>query len=262
MGSRSTKAVLIGGMSLVIVSVAGYLVWHMMRPFDATMKTVLAKNEAIKSYVANVKTTSAGTDRTIVVDGIYTIDRARGAFASFSTTTLSAETLKKPLIFSVNDISIGADVYTKVESNNPSFKLSVPVSSKWLHFKAPAIPMDYANVAVNGPILDNLRILDSEGAYIWPLKGPETATWATETLAKYTLRLSGKTPPLDNGTLRSLSEHIGKNGTIELWIDTNAAEIRHMVFQGDSYRSTTTISSLNSPVVVEVPEGDEETVIQ
>lgn len=148
---------------------------------------------------------------------------------------------------------MGNEVYTKVETDSELLMSTIPHSPLWRHFTRDSIPQPFINIAVSGPILDNLLILSRGGSYLALAASHGTEPWGDEMLVHYTFTLSEEGQKSIGGTLGTLLGRVGESGYVDVWIDEASAEPRYMVFQGENYSSTTTISAINIPKAIEPP---------
>ena len=97
----------------------------------------------------------------------------------------------------------------------------------------------------------SLAILGSHGTYLSLRGEPRDLPLASSTVHVYTFVLSKKAAAVTGGTLKSLIQRIA-TGTVEVFID-DAASVKSIVVNGDGYNSTSTILSVNTPVMIETP---------
>ena len=117
----------------------------------------------------------------------------------------------------------------------------------WHHLSANSVSEDLRDVAVYGPILDDLALFRDNGTYVSALKN--YGADSVSTLINYAFKLSGH-GPTGKPTLSALLGHIGADGSIDVWIDPESKLIRVMHFSGASYSSTTTINSYQAPIII------------
>lgn len=218
---------------------------------DALLRAVIEEVALIQSYTQDVETRINLDDRVMEVRGMYHIDRDRRMFASFATTTLFIPGEGRPHEFSLENVAIDRDVYTRVRTESDLLSASIPHSETWLHFRSTDIPERFQNIAVPGPILDNLRLFERDGAYLTLVsKTPSDMTFQ-ESLTKFTFHASGE-EIFSEDTLAALLERIG-NGVIETWVDPETRGVRALRFTNGSYHSTTTIENINTPFAIQAP---------
>ncbi len=208
---------------------------------------------SVTSYSQFVETEMKFPDRTLNIIGTYDVDTQNKRFASYSTTTLLIARDTKGHIFTHQDIAIGDDVYTKVETYDNLLTSSIQSSAKWQSFKSNAIPRQLASIAIAGPIQDNLSLLAENGKYLTFAKKQDVTQWGTESLLRYTFTLSSYAFEVSDGPLNAAVKRIGKNGMIDVWIDPTTFEVRHLLFTNPPYTSTTTISRMNTPLPIVAP---------
>ncbi len=126
----------------------------------------------------------------------------------------------------------------------------------WHAFNKNSIPSQFKDIAVSGPTLDNLLLFRDSGSYVTLVEKKGDAVWGDETFSRYMMKLSPDAPENPGGTLGTLLQRL-RGGTIDIWIDDQSM-VRHMVFQNDNYRSTTTLSNLNAPPAILPPTLREE----
>lgn len=214
-------------------------------PFDATLERAFEVASSIGAHTEIVDTHVIVSDRILYIEGTYESNKALDAYAAYSTTTILLPDLpvnNQSHTFTHQNISIGNDVYTKIETESPVLLSSIPASPQWRHFTRSAIPREFADIAVPGPIIENLRLLDQGGTYLRLIQARGEEVLGSTTLRRYELELSGKKT---SGNLQTVMDRIGK-GRIDLWIDESTSLPYMMVFRGPGYFATTTISLLNS----------------
>jgi hypothetical protein len=155
--------------------------------------------------------------------------------------------------FTLQDVSIGRDVYVKIDTDSPALAKTIPASPQWRHFDALGIPPQFEGIATAGPILDNLRIFSEKGAYLdfQHKVGPETI--GELSLVRYTFRLSSRRPADPDDSLVSIMDEIA-DGTVEVWIDPDHM-VRMLSFRSPGYSSTTTLSAIDIPQDIGPPAG-------
>lgn len=219
---------------------------------DAPILSAIAKASALTMYSQRVETRLTLPDRSLSISGIYHVDRSHSAFEALSTTTLGGA--GPGLVFTLHNISLGDQVYVKVETPSPLLAKSIPASPQWRHFSARGIPPQFTGIAIAGPILDNLLIFSENGAYLSFEHKVGAEAFGDTQLARYTFRLSDKIPTDAQGTLAAILDHIG-TGTVEVWVDESAEEVRGLSFRAVGYSSTTTLSHLEESPGIAPPAG-------
>ncbi len=250
--------------SLVVLALFFFILtsagmWFYLTPapleYDELLKKTLDTVPEIRTYSQKVETTVFLSDRKLHVEGMYSLNGPDSSFSSDATTTLSFFEGKqlKTSVFTLHNISIGNDVYVKVHTNDPQLQTTIPHSPSWRHFERTHIPPEFTNIAVSGPVLDNLLLLKEGGAYLSLIESHGTSEWNDAAYARYTFELSKEASVNLGGTLGSLMQRIGDTGTIDIWIDEAEARVKYMVFNGENYHSTTTISAINTPPIIVPP---------
>jgi hypothetical protein len=100
-------------------------------------------------------------------------------------------------------------------------------------------------------VLHNLALFSGNGKYLRLSAKPETFDIGGENLALYRFTLSPLITEVEGGTLESLIQRIG-SGEVFVVID-DTPRIRRIAIYGENYISTTTITSLNGAVPIEIP---------
>ncbi len=240
--------------------VSGYLFYTggLSGLWDKRLQKALNAVQSPHSYEMFDTTHATLSGRTIDIVGLYTLDLDARRFQSVSTTTLTLLDERAPKnthSFTLQHRSIGDDVYVLIDTASPLLRKTIPYSSAWQHFKADAIPERYVDIAVPGPILDNLALLGSGGGYLSPSGKTSDRTMASTTYHVYPFRLSPKTAEVTVGPLKSLIDLIA-TGTVEVWVD-DTPSVRMMHISADGYVSTTTILGVNTPLEVTAPTSSE-----
>jgi hypothetical protein len=210
---------------------------------DELLRRALANIPTIQAYTQHVTTETDIAGRVLHVAGIYHIDRAHNRFSSSATTTLTIPDGSEPQIFNLANVSIGEDVYVKVETADESLRSRIPHSPEWKHFNRIQIPDALKDIAIAGPILDNLLLFSEGGMYLDLVDNRGKEDFQGENLARYSFTLGG-TPKDIGGTLQTLMGRI-ENGSVDIWVDPDSAQIRHMVIARAEYHSTTTFENIN-----------------
>lgn len=242
-----TTLVVVG---VLLTGVYLYRVSHPAPP-DPLLVSTFEKASQVFSYAQEDRTEALVGDRRLVIRGTYLVDRARNRYASVSTTTVYAPPQKTGQSFTLSNISIGSDVFSRMETGGVAPGTSVPASSQWHRFSSNAIPEEYLGIAVPGPLLDQLRLFAEKGSYLdfverLPANPP------SDGLVGYRFKLSGRAPPSPGGTLEALIQHVG-TGTIDAWIDPQDATIRSVIITNVGYRATTSLSRFDETLDIEPP---------
>ncbi len=236
------------------ILVCAYLLLHSqerspLTPRDPLIIAALEKAAHTQRYAQEVRTEAIFPGRHLRIEGTYLVDRERNRYASVATTTVVTPRGTSGTAFTLKNISVEGDVYTQVSSKDPSVLASFGDPGVWSHFSATAIPEKFAGIAIPGPILDNLRILEDDGSYLSPAG---TSTRDTKTgLTRYAFTLAPAHHGAPAGTLQALMGHIA-NGAVDVWVDDDA-NVRLLAFTGPDYRSTTTVSRLGEDLRIESP---------
>ena len=244
-------------LSIVIVMlVAGTLAYEHFhqRPdtLDPAAKKILDQAGSAHSYIAEVETQVNVGNKSLHIIGTYLIDSSANRFASFSTTTLlSSKGRDTESSFTLGNISIGDDVYTRIQTSSPALMKTIQHSATWQHFKSNAIPPSYVGIATPGPVLDNLLLVGENQRYLTFVK-KSSERKNGHVVQRYTFKLS-KTIAKAGGTLEALSGRITSDGIIDIWIDTASSTLLSLIFTNNTYHSTTTVSMLNAPLSILPP---------
>lgn len=233
---------------VIIIASGGFYYWYYIKNAslrDEFFNEAMRKIPEIQSYSQHVETKTQLKDRKIRVSGNYDIDKTNKKFNSSFTTTLFILDMSQGNqnhSFTLENISIGKDIYIKIGTDSEFLK-SITKTNGWEHYTARNVPPKYSNIAVTGPIIDNLQLFTNNGRYI---KVTDKAV-IEEDLLKYSLKLSEKAfTNKGSQILGTLAERISKNGIINVWIDQETLYIKKMEFKNDPYWSLTEISNINS----------------
>lgn len=218
---------------------------------DALLRNTFANAPVIHAYTQHVATETDIAERTLRVEGVYHINRTSSSFSSSATTTLTIPDGSEPQVFNLANVSVGEDVYVKVETADESLRSRIPHSPEWRHFNRLQIPDAFKDIAIAGPILDNMLLFSENGVFLRLVDNRGREDWGSESLARYSFTLKN-TPESVGGTLRTLFDRIG-DGTVDIWVDPDRAEVRHMVVASDAYYSTTTFSNVNHTPDIAAP---------
>jgi len=213
--------------------------------FDDLMLKVLAQTALQTSYAERAETQVRVSGRYLWIDGIYKIDLKNDLFAALSTTTLGeadGSARRTTQIFTLSNISVGKEVYFNLETRSKELGYIMTEGAGWHAYKSDAIPSRLTNIAVSGPILDDLALFRDDGMYLTPVRKIEKRM---NNLVGYELKLSGKSPTTD-GPLSSLIGRIGNTGKIYVWVDEKTTSISSVHFSGNGYESTTTILNFDT----------------
>lgn len=244
------KIVTLGAVLAVLLG--GYI-YRTTRPAppDPLLQAVFAKASAVEQYAQEDRTEALVGDRRLVIRGTYLVDRAHNSYASVATTTVYTPPQKTGQSFTLSNISIGNEVYSKMEVGGVAPHTSIPSEETWHRFASNAIPDDYVGIAVPGPLLDDLRLFSENGSYLTLMEQLPAPTASSSPLG-YRFRLSGKLPPSPGGTLEALIGHIG-TGTIDAWIQPWDATIQTIAIHAVGYHATATLSRFDEALSIEAP---------
>lgn len=241
--------------AFVIVGVIARYFATLPPKLDGPILRVLEQIAYIDSYTQIVETEVTFPSRLLQISGTYYNNEAEGRFATLSTTTLSMLDQPDDLrshSFTHENIAIENDIYTRIQTDSPILRKSIKNGKEWWHFHKGSIPKPFENIAIAGPILDSLMLLSEGGKYITLLEKHGVDLWGDKKLLRYTFKTSNITPSVD-GALKALVARIGKDGTIDVWIDETEPTVKYLVFKNDGYHSTTTISGINNPHLIAPP---------
>lgn len=225
---------------------------------DTQLQAALQAVQSHRMYEATVETATALSDRSIVVFGLYRLDFERNRFGTYATTTLTIprnKATERTHNFTFRNLSIENDIYVHIDTQSALLRKTIPYGPEWHHFSADAVPAQFKDIAVFGPVLDNLALLAKNGAYLSLSGEPSERMYGGELFRVYSFKLSEKAASASGGTLQSLIRRIG-TGDVHIWLDTTP-RVRLMTFRGDNYVSTTTILGVNSAVEIEAPVSTE-----
>ncbi len=241
-----TAGVLVGGYYL-------YQASH-VRTLDSRLRAALEDVQNPRTYEVEVTTATALSDRSIEVLGLYKLDFDADRFGAYATTTLTipkAKPSERTHTFTFLNLSIENDVYVHIDTDSELLRETIPRSTDWRHFKADAIPAQFKDIAVSGPVLDNVALLGKRGAYLTLSEEPTERQFRGEQFRVYEFTLSEKARAVVGGTLEQLVRRIG-SGHVFVWVDETPA-VRMLTFAGENYSSTTTVQSVNRPVTITPP---------
>jgi hypothetical protein len=259
----STQTLLRAGVGLVLLGMLSLAVLEYSErkahEFDQPLVEALEKVTTTHSYAQFVDTSTIVSDRPLRVYGWYLVDHDQRSYAAFSTTTLNVPegTLGSGSHdFSHDNIAMQDTVYVKVDTASDFLSSSINKSDAWKRFEKDAIPEEYRNIAIVGPILDNLRIFANNAEHLELVRKYGLETIDDRTLRHYRFKLKSSVP--SESTVGALAERLGDSGTIDIWIDDTEKAIVRMLFKHDFYTSTTTLSSFNTLPRITPPSTFEE----
>lgn len=245
-----TRTYIYSGVAILSVVGAGAFFWMTTRPeFDTDLQRAFAHASAIHAYTQEDITSTEISERLLRIEGIYRNDSRTGRYASIATTTIRIPE-EGEHSFSLENISLGDDVYTRVSTDSPLLKQQLAFDAAWHRFRRDAIPAEFVNVAISGPIMDHLTLFSDGGNRLDIVDGP-IADAEDARMRVYSFRLAEDARSGAGGTLATLLERIG-GGSIRIWIDEEDA-IHRIAIDNGSFHSTTTLSRFNEPVPHEPP---------
>jgi hypothetical protein len=218
---------------------------------DPRLGAAFAKAGATSSYMLDDRTEALVGDKRLVIRGLYLVDRHRNGYLSVSTTTVYVGGSHKGQSFALANISLGNDVFTKMEVGGAAPETSIPSSSAWRHFKSNEIPSDYVGIAIPGPLLDSLRLFTEGGSYLRLDHKIADETIAGASTTRYRFRLSDKTPPSPGGTLEALMGHIA-TGTVDAWIAPDGSILQIAILSAN-YSATSSLSRFSEDLRITAP---------
>ncbi len=237
---------------VLLLSISAYFYQKNAVPVpDALLQAAFEKADTVSSYAQEDRTEALVGDKRLVIRGDYLVERLKASYGSFSTTTVYLIGSKTGQSFTLGNIALGNDVYTRMQVGGTAPETSIPASKSWRHFKSNAIPDDYIGIAVPGPLLDNLRIFGEHGSYLTLEKKLAPEPLQGVDCARYRFHLSGKMPPSPGGTLEALIDHIA-DGKIDAWVAPDGT-IRQLVISSPSYAATTTLSRYGEDLGITAP---------
>ena len=253
----------IGGAVILASGLVWYLFFASKRPhFDELTLRVFENVALVKTYRQEVTTDTDISSRHLHIVGLYDIDSENSRFATYSTTTLTIPDMPEATrdhTFTLKNIAVGNDVFTHIQTDSSLLKKTVPYSPDWRHFKNDTIPEEFVNIAVPGPILDNLALFRDKGAYLVPTGPANEVVRDGMTLQHYTFTIAGDAARNSYGSLAALVEHIN-TGTVEVWVDAETATIRFLEFKSEVYQSLTKITLINEGITIEPPSDFTDTL--
>ncbi len=252
----SRKALTAGGISFFLGILFLFWLLHYISSrdqlLDSPIQKALAQIPLVTSYAQDIQTETKIDTKSLVITGLYINDYKSNTYLSYSTTTLIVAGDPNPHLFTHQNISIGETVYLRVQTQDLLLKNSIQGTPQWQKFKNSSIPQKFANIAIAGPIQDNLSLLSQNGAYLILHKKYGLVHFKDETLLRYTFSLSKNIATIPEGPLRAVVGRIG-SGTIDVWIDPQNFQVRYLLFTNTPYISTTTISNINTPPSIGIP---------
>jgi hypothetical protein len=244
------------GAIIVLISVSGaYLYLHRAQKthFDPLIEAVIRHAAQVSTYAQYVETRQVSQAGILQINGEYLVDDTHQNYSAFSTTTYK-HTGGSPVVFQLENRAIASDVYVRIINKSPLVRLSVPADGTWQHFPATNIPTIYQNIAVAGPVIDDLKLLGSAGDYLVQDTNHGMTSFGGTNFIRYTFKLSRLAELSSDAGVRTIASRVGPTGLIDLWIDASSTEVAHMrLTNGSTYTSTTTFSRLNEPLNIKAP---------
>ncbi len=201
---------------------------------DALFEAALQNADATTAYTQDSTVRLRLDDRMLEVRGIYRVDR-KGRYASWATTTLIIPD-EPPREFVLENISFGEEVYMRLTTEDPYLKKSIAHDPAWRHFSHTAIPAQFVDIAVWGPIIDNLLLFSEKGAYLSPEGAPVLDT-GEQALQRYTLTRKDRAPAA-GGTLAMLLDRAA-GAEITVWVDEKESRIHRLLIKKEGYEADT-----------------------
>lgn len=230
---------------LLVLVVPIYVFIRYFGSSDAFLSTLYDTSGNVRSYTMKAETEVLFPEKTLSINGLYAIDSTKHTYSSTATTSLITRN-RGIQRFSLQNIVVNEDVYVRIDATDSSLQKTLPSYGKWLHFKTGSIPPSFANIAVPGPVLDNLLLLSEDGKYLSLVEKMGADLFNGTSTVRVRFRLSGAKPKGSGGPLHALLTRIGDDGVIDIWAHENGA-VEGMHFSNKNYRSTTTIISLLPP---------------
>lgn len=257
---RPTRKAWVGLCALIAILITAYALFEYIdrkaHEFDEPLIKTLEHMATVQSYSQYVDTTTVVSERPLRVYGWYHVDHNKRSYAAFSTTTLTVPGGIQGAgkhDFTHDNIAIGDTVYVKIDTESEFLKPSINDSHQWQRFQKDSIPEQYKNIAVTGPILDNLRIFAGDAEHLELVRKYGLETVDGEALRRYRFILKSSVPK--ESTVGALQQRLGNEGTIDIWIEDATHTITRMIFSHPPYTSTTTLSNLNSLPTIVPPTG-------
>lgn len=244
--------------AVVVVLAAAFGGWwywsHRGPQLDELILAAFANADLTTAYFQEVETETNIEDRHIQVVGAYVLDDANKRYSSQATTEL---TLPDGTVhtFSLHTVTIGDDMYTRVESQSTALNLTVPASREWKNFKTNAIPAEYRDIATPRPPIDNLTLFRKNGEYLAIKEGRRDEDHGGEPLARYTFGLSSLAFTETTGPVSMIAERVGVHGDVDVWVQESDKQIRYIRLSNNPYSSETKITISPLPAIT-VPVGD------
>ncbi len=249
---------LVGVALFSVILLLGGIYWYFFfgKPhFDELTLRAFEQARLIETYRHAVETDIDIAGRHLHIAGVYALDHKKGHFSSISTTTLTIPDMpagNREHSFTLENIAVEHDVFTRIQTSSSHFKKTIPHGKEWLHFTPGNIPEEFQNIAVHGPILDNLGLFRDGEHLLLPAGAPRADTRDGKALQQYTFTLQSGAANKVSGALAAVIEHIGA-GTVNAWIDPESAQLYALAFHNATYQSKTIIIATSTAITIEPP---------
>lgn len=192
-------------------------------------------------YRADVEVSIPQSGKMLSIEGLYFVNHETREYYSFSTTSVTDIDNTTPSIsFTIENIALNNWVYLRITPLDAYSRKTVRGTDSWVDFPANEIPVKYTDIAVSGPVQDNLALFSENGSLIELLKS-ERSGGADSPTETYTFKLSSKGMTAPSGPVRAIADHIGSLGYIYVTIPGPDNSDARMIFSGNNYSATTTI---------------------
>lgn len=257
---KNRLLLVVAAISVAGLLAGGFFVYRLKfgTGFDERLISALSELQSLHTYEMLDETHATLPGRAIDIVGLYGLDFDAHRYSAVSTTTLTLLDEPGPRnqhTFTLQHRAIGDDVYVQIGTESPLLQKSIPYGPEWKHFPKSAIPDRFIDIAVPGPILDNLSLLGKNGTYLSLIGTPTDLSSGSTTYRVYTFTLSKKTTEVTTGPLKSLIDMIA-TGTVDVWVD-DTPRVRVLLIKGVDYTATSTILSVNTPVDIPAPPASE-----
>lgn len=251
---RRLKLLILATLSLLVISggVVAFIFFQ-NKEQNEVLRQVFTDAESVEFYTQKVDTETSVSERSIVVAGTYHIDKKGSIYGSFSTTTVRVPSISYPIEFTLENISANGKAYVRAKSDNQELNTTIPLGADWRVFRETEIPPAYKEIAITGPILDNLALFSEKGSLVRLEKALPGDTTFTYPLLRFQFSLRPEVAKRQ-GPLAAIYERVGATGKVDIWVSAEDKKIRHMVFSNPPYFSTTTILNLGTPQAIDIPE--------
>ncbi len=236
---------------LVAIGAFSYLLYSQKKD-DDLLNAVYAALEDVETYTQVVTTETELSDRKLFVEGVYTNDRKQGIYSSVATTTLLIRSSDDSYTFTLSNIALPNEVFVRIDAEEGALSTTVPVNQGWTRLPADAVPQEFKDIAIPGPILDNVSIFQKSGSLLSLTKrlGEDSVFGTPLRRFEFTFK-AGATIP--DGPAKALYGRLEDGGTISVWVTPEDATLHHIVFSNPPYISTTSIQAINNPPPLVLP---------